>query len=123
MLLRAAPNNGRVLGTVSRGQHVFVRGAIVHDRAGRTWAPVMTRTGQAGWVAGWLLAYRGSPQTNVRMVLRATPSLAGPRRSLVKDGARVWVLGTKGGHRRTRLAQGADPRGHIGWIAAWLTRP
>jgi hypothetical protein len=122
-LLRAAPSTGRVLATVPRGQRVFARGALVRDAAGRTWTPVMTRGGQAGWIAGWLLAYGGSAITRAEMVLRLTPSLTGAHRSRVGEGARVQVLGSRPDAAGRVWLKVRTPMKRTGWIAAWLTQP
>jgi hypothetical protein len=114
--------SARVLGSLAKGERVVMRGSLVMDGAGRTWTPVMTRSGHAGWVAGWNVAYAGTARTGPKLILRATPSLHGARRGTVAPGARVAIVGSA---RDTadRAWLKVVSSGRTGWIAAWLTKP
>jgi hypothetical protein len=124
LALRAGPSStATILGPAPKGQRVFVRGPLHSDGAGRTWTPVMTRGGRAGWVAGWAVAYAGSARTGPKLVLRGSPSVHGARRGAVAAGARVTIVGSgRDGADRAWLKV-VTPRGATGWVAAWLTTP
>ena len=122
-VLRAAPDTGRVLATIPHGQRVFVRGVPREGAAGRTWTPITTRRGQAGWIAGWLLAYDGTALTRKQMTVRAAPSLDGARRGVVKEGRRVQVLRSRVDSAERVWLKVTTPRGRTGWIAGWHTQP
>jgi Bacterial SH3 domain len=122
--LRSAPAVGaKAIGSLPDGSQVVVRGSLATDAQGRTWAAVMTRGGQAGYVAAWLTAFAGSARTRTNVVLRASPSTDAARRGVVKSGVRVTVLrSARDRHARAwlRVATGS---GRTGWIAAWLAKP
>ena len=123
LLVHSAPGNRPVVTTISSGWRVFVRGALRMDGAGKTWTPVMTVSGHAGWVAGWNVAYDGSARTRKAVVLRATPSLHGSRRGLVSSGARVRIVGSTRDRTLRAWLKVVTPGGKTGWIAGWLTSP
>ena len=120
--LLSSPSGKAVLAIPAK-QRVVVRGPMRIDGQGRTWAPVMTRGGHAGWTAGWNLAYVGSASAASPVVLRTRSTAQSARRGVVHTNTRVAVLGTsKDALGRTWLKV-RTPRGATGWIAAWLTKP
>ena len=120
--LRSSPA-GKALLAIAAKQRVFVRGPMRIDGAGRTWAPVMTRAGDAGWTAGWNLAYAGSARAASPVVLRARSTASSAKRGVVRTNVRVAILWTaKDAAGRTWLKV-RTPSGATGWIAAWLTKP
>jgi uncharacterized protein YraI len=122
--LRAGPGTDTaVIGKVADGSRVVVRGGLTSDAAGRTWVPVMTRTGTAGYVAAWLTAFSGSARPRTDVVLRKGASTATARKGTVRDGARVTILGSAKDSRERAWLKIRTTTGSTGWIAAWLTQP
>jgi uncharacterized protein YraI len=122
--LRSGPStrNERIASVPERARLV-VRGALTSDAAGRTWVPVMTRRGQAGWVAAWIVSFGGTATTRTSLVLRKTPSLHGVRVQTVRGNARVTILASGRDAALRTWLKVRTPLGRTGWIAAWLTRP
>ena len=118
-----APEGSTVLASLATGQRVFVRGPMRTDGHGRTWAPVMTRGGDAGWIAGWNLAYAGSARAKTTVALRTGPSPRNPRHGLVRTDTRVTILGSTHDALGRAWLKVRTPGGSVGWIAAWLTKP
>ncbi len=116
-------SSARIIGSIHKGEHVYVRGAMHTDGAGRTWAPVMTRAGHAGWVAGWIVGYAGTAVTGPKLVLRASPSVTAGRRGSVASAARVRIVGSARDRADRAWLKVVAPSGKTGWIAAWLTKP
>jgi hypothetical protein len=124
LVLRARSDGASRLVTRLRdGARFVVRGRLLSDDRGRTWAPVMTRGGRAGFVAAWATDFSGTAVTRTRLVLRADHSVKARRLDLVRSGARVTIL--RSGRDRDDRAwlKVRTPAGRTGWIAAWLTRP
>ena len=122
--LRAkASETSSAVTTLARGTVLTVRGRLVSDSKGRTWAPVRTSTGKTGYVAAWLLQFGGSAVPVTSVILRGSASLTGARIETVAAGKRVTVLkSTKDGKYRVWLDVKTST-GHTGWMAAWLMRP
>jgi hypothetical protein len=123
VLRSGAATSADRIASLADGTRYLVRGPLTTDGAGRTWAPVMTQTGRLGYVAAWMSAYAGTTRARTNLNLRAKATTRSARRSVVKDGTRVTVLGTtRDGTSRTWLKV-RTPTGRTGWIAAWLTMP
>ncbi len=119
----AASTSAAALQTLANGGRFVVRGRVRADAHGRTWVPVMTPKGVAGWIAGWKAAYAGSARAVTRLVLRSSPSTHAGRRDVIAPGARLRITGsTHDTHRRAWLRV-RTASGRTGWVAAWLTRP
>jgi hypothetical protein len=118
-----ADTSARPLGTLSHGAKVVVRGALTTDGAGRTWVPVMTLSGQAGYVAAWLTAFSGSARARTDVILRASASTRAARRAVVRGGIRVTVIGSAKDRSSRAWLKVRTPSGRTGWVAAWLTMP
>jgi hypothetical protein len=114
---------GKAVLAIAASQRVFVRGPMRIDGQGRTWAPVMTRGGHAGWTAGWNLAYAGSARASSPVVLRKRSTAQSARRGLVRTNVRVTVLWTAKDALGRPWLEVRTPSGATGWIAAWLTKP
>ena len=69
--------------SLDKGARVVVRGSLANDRAGRTWVPVITRSGAVGYVGAWLTTFSGSARarTNVNLRARRPRRRAAGRRS------------------------------------------
>ena len=122
--LRAGPAAGtRSLGLISDGSRVVVRGGLTADGAGRTWVPVMTRSGQAAYVAAWLMAFSGTARPRTDIVLRKGASTSTTRKGTIRAGVRVTVIGSSKDARERAWLKVRTASGNTGWIAAWLTQP
>jgi hypothetical protein len=122
--LRSGPGTeAKALGSLPAGSRLVVRGSLASDRDGRTWAAVMTRSGQAGYVAAWLTSLAGSTRARRSVVLRAAPSTGAARRAVVRAGARVTVLRSTRDRNERAWLRVTTASGRTGWIAAWLTAP
>lgn len=122
--LRTGPDAASAsLGMLPEGSALVVRGSLSTDDAGRTWVPVVTRTGTTGYVAGWVTALSGSARPRAAIVLRSRPSTEASRRATVRAGVRVEVLGSAHDRRNRAWLKVRTPSGQAGWIAAWLTAP
>ncbi|HYO42755.1 MAG TPA: SH3 domain-containing protein [Candidatus Limnocylindrales bacterium] len=122
--LRAGPGTGaRSLGTVARGAKVVVRGLPAVDGEGRTWVPVMTRSGTAAYVAGWIVGFSGTARPGSNAVLRTAASTGAGRKAVIKAGDRVTVTGSAKDGRERAWLKVRTSSGRTGWIAAWLMQP
>jgi uncharacterized protein YgiM (DUF1202 family) len=124
VVLRSGPSTGAdALGDFDKGDQVLVRGSLVSDRAGRTWAPVITRSGAVGYVGAWLASFSGAARARTSVNLRARPSTTANRRAAVKAGTRVTVLGSRQDRSLRTWLKVKTPSGRTGWVASWLTAP
>jgi hypothetical protein len=124
VVLRSGPStHAAALAHLDKGTQVLVRGSLANDRAGRTWAPVITRTGATGYVGAWLTTLSGSARTRTGAILRARPSTTASRRASVKAGTRLTVLASKPDHAFRTWLKVRTPSGRTGWVAGWLTEP
>jgi len=123
-ILRAGPGAGtRSLGRIADGSRVVVRGRLTADAAGRTWVPVMTRSGQAAYVAAWLTSFSGTTRPRTAVVLRKAASTTTARKATLRAGVRVTVIGSAKDTRERAWLKVRTASGTTGWIAAWLTQP
>ena len=124
VILRSRPGTtGAAIGKLPAASRLIVTGPFARDGAGRTWAPVKTSTGRAGFVAAWLLRVTGAARPTTSVVLRSGPSVSSTSRGTVAKGARVTVTGSR---RDASLRVWLSVRttgGKTGWMAAWLMRP
>ena len=124
LVLRRGPGtDARPITRLGEGARYVVRDQLLRDDRGRTWAPVMTRGGQAGYVAAWATGFTGTAATRTRIVLRSDHSVFARSRGLVPDGTRVSVLRSGRDRYERAWLKVRTPNGRTGWIAAWLTRP
>jgi hypothetical protein len=124
IVLRARPTPAAgAIRTLAAGTPVRVTGRLRSDAKGRTWAHVRTAAGQTGYVAAWLVGFRGSARPVAAVVLRADSSLHGRRLGTVPEGRRVTVLGSRRDARLREWLHVRTPSGRSGWIAGWLVRP
>jgi hypothetical protein len=124
VVLRSGPSTGaEALANLDKGARVLVRGSLANDRAGHTWAPVITRSGVVGYVGAWLTSLSGSARARTSVNLRARPSTAASRRATVKAGVRVTVLATRHDRQLRTWLKVKTPSGRTGWVAGWLTEP
>jgi hypothetical protein len=123
MLRTGASTSAEAIATLADGARYIVRGPLVMDGSGRTWAPVVTRTGASGYLAAWNSAYRGTIRARTSVILRAAASTRAARRAVVKAGVRVTVVGSTTDARTRTWLKVRTPSGRMGWIAAWLTMP
>jgi uncharacterized protein YgiM (DUF1202 family) len=122
--LRSGPGTSAASsGTLAVGSRVVVLGPLRTDATGRTWVPVMTGTGVAAWVAGWVTAYSGSARPTTNVVLRAAASTSAARKAVVRAGTRVTITGSRKDSRERSWLQVRTATGRTGWIAGWLTQP
>ena len=124
LVLRRGPDvDTRAIKRVSDGARYVVRGSLVRDDRGRTWAPVITRSGHRGYLPGWATAFAGTAVTEARLHLRKDHSASTKSLGLTRSGVRVAIL--KSGHDRDDRAwlKVRTPSGRTGWVAAWLTKP
>jgi uncharacterized protein YgiM (DUF1202 family) len=123
-ILRAKPSETAAkVTTLPQGARVAVIGQPALDTKGRTWMPVRTSTGKTGFVASWLMGYRGTVVTTDNVVLRFTPSTSGRKLEVVPAGTRLTVTGSgRDAQFRTWFAV-RTPAGHAGWVASWYTKP
>lgn len=103
--LRAGPGSGTSsLGKLGDGSRVVVRGRLTVDGSGRTWVPVMTRTGKAAYVPAWLTAFSGTTRARTDVILRKGASTSTARKGTIRAGVRVTVIGrSKDGRERAWL--------------------
>ena len=124
VVLRSAPStHADALAQLDKGTRVLVRGSLANDRAGRTWAPVITRSGATGYVGAWLTTLSGSARARTSAILRARPSTAASRRASVKAGTRLTVLASRQDRAHRTWLKVRTPSGRTGWVAGWLTGP
>jgi len=122
--LRAgASTAARARTMVPDDMRMVVVSAFVADRAGRTWAGVRTASASTGWVAAWLIRYRGTLHIRATTTLRAGGSSAEHALGRVPAGARVVVLGTWANRKHQVWFKIRTGTGRVGWVAAWKTRP
>jgi len=124
VIVRSRPGTtGGVIGKLPASSRLIVTGPLARDGAGRTWAPVKTSTGRAGYVAAWLLEFTGVARTTAPVVLRSAPRGSSPSRGTIAKGTPVKVTGSR---RDASLRVWLSVRttgGKTGWMAAWLMRP
>lgn len=124
VVLRSGPStHAEALTRLDKGARVLVRGSLANDRGGRTWAPVITRSGAIGYVGAWLTTFSGSARARTSVILRARPSTAASRREVVKAGIRVTVLASRHDRALRTWLKVRTPSGRTGWVAGWLTAP
>lgn len=123
-IVRSQPSTSATRVTsVATGATVRITAALRSDSVGRTWAPVRTATGQTGWIAAWLLNFRGSAVPVTTLILRSQPSTTSTDLLSVGAGVRVAVTGsTADSHLREWFAVRTST-GRTGWMAAWLMKP
>src|SRR4051812_21879721 len=124
VILRAKPSeHATAITSIAKGTVLRVTGHLTRDTKGRTWAPVRTSSGKSGYVAAWLLQFRGSAVAATDVILRSSPSLTARKIETVRAGKRVTVLkSTKDSALRVWFNV-KTASGHTGWMAAWLMRP
>ena len=124
VIVRSRPaTTGTAVGKLSVVSRLIVTGPFARDSAGRTWVPVKTPTGRAGFVAAWLVQPTGVARPTTSVVLRSAPSLSSPSRGTIAKGTRVTVTGSRrDASLRVWLAV-RTTGGKTGWMAAWLMRP
>ena len=123
-VLRDAPTtSGDVVTKTADGARLWVTSALRTDRDGRTWAPVITTTGRRGYVAAWLVGFRGSAVTRTDVILRSRPRTTSAKLGTVRDGTRVTVTGSTRDSRNRVWLSVRTASGKTGWMAAWLMRP
>jgi hypothetical protein len=123
-VLRSGPStHASAVGRLDKGARVLVRGSLANDRSGRTWAPVITRSGAIGYVGAWLTTFSGSAVARTSVILRARPSTGASRRATVKAGTRVTVLASTSDRALRTWLKVRTPSGRTGWVAGWLTGP
>jgi Bacterial SH3 domain len=124
VIVRSRPGTtSTAIGKFSAASRLIVAGPFVRDAAGRTWAPVKTSTGRAGYVAAWLLKLTGVARTTTSVVLRSAPSVSSMSRGTIAKGTQVTVTGSRrDASLRVWLAV-RTTGGKTGWMAAWLMRP
>jgi hypothetical protein len=124
VIVRSRPGTtGTAMATLAASSRLIVAGPFSRDGAGRTWAPVKTSAGRAGYVAAWLLKLTGVARTTTSVVLRSAPSVSSTSRATIAKGTRVTVTGSR---RDASLRVWLSVRttgGKTGWMAAWLMRP
>ena len=124
VVLRAAPStHADALAHLDKGARVVVRGPLTTDRASRTWAPVITRSGATGYVGAWLVTFSGSAIARTRVNLRTRPATTASRRATIKAGTRLTVLGSRRDRSLRTWLKVQTPSGRTGWVAGWLTGP
>jgi hypothetical protein len=124
VVLRATPStHADALAHLVKGARVVVRGPLTTDRAGRTWAPVITRSGATGYVGAWLATFSGSAIARTRVNLRTRPATTASRRATIKAGTRLTVLGSRRDRSLRTWLKVQTPSGRTGWVAGWLTGP
>lgn len=122
LVVHTAPRVGASAVTrLGANARFVVRGRLTRDDRGRTWAPVMTRTGRRGWVAAWRSDFSGAAKARTSIVLRARHSTQSARVGRVHDGSRVRILRASHDSRDRVWLKVRTPSGRTGWIAAWLT--
>jgi hypothetical protein len=122
--LRSGPDAGAPsLGTLAKGARLVVRGRPTTDAAGRTRVPVMTGSGTAGYVAGWLTAFSGTARARTSVILRGAASTGAARRAVLKAKTRVTIIGSTKDRSNRAWLKVRTASGRTGWIAAWLTTP
>jgi hypothetical protein len=124
LVLRSEPTTrAAALAPLDKGAEVLVRGSLVNDREGRTWAPVITRSGDTGYVGAWLTTLSGSATARASVIVRARPTTAASRRAVLKTGTRVTVLASTHDRALRTWLKVRTSSGRTGWVAGWLTAP
>jgi Bacterial SH3 domain len=123
-LLRAKPSEtATVVTSLAKGTALTVTGRLVTDSKGRTWAPVRTSSGKAGYVAAWLVDLTGSAVPVTTIIVRSSPSLTASKVETLGAGSRVTVLRSTKDRALRVWVNVKTSTGHTGWMAAWLVRP
>ena len=124
VIVRSKPGTtGAALGRLPAASRLVVSGPFTRDGAGRTWAPVKTPAGKAGYVAAWLLKLTGVARTTTSVVLRSAPRVSSTSRGTIAKGARVTVTGSRRDAALRVWLAVRTTSGKTGWMAAWLMRP
>jgi len=124
VVLRAGASTGASrISSIAHGATLRVTGALRQDRAGRTWAPVHTASGRSGFVAAWLMKFRGTAVTVTRVALRRGHASAAPLIIGIRAGTRVKVTGSFADSRHRVWLAVRTSTGRTGWVAAWQMKP
>jgi hypothetical protein len=124
VVLRAGASTGASrITSIAHGATLQVTGALRDDKAGRTWAPVRTASGRSGFVAAWLMKFRGTAVTVTRVALRRGHADAAPLMIGIRAGTRLKVTGSFADSRHRVWLAVRTSTGRTGWVAAWQMKP
>ncbi|MFN8631534.1 MAG: SH3 domain-containing protein [Chloroflexota bacterium] len=123
VLRSGASTSASRITSIADGSTLQVTGALRHDSAGRTWAPVKTASGRSGYVAAWLTKFKGSAVTVTRVALRRGHSTSASLIGGIKAGTRLKVTGSFADSRHRVWLAVRTSAGKVGWVAGWQMTP
>ena len=104
---------------LAHDRDVRVRG----DRYGKIWVAVRTPSTRVGYVAAWLVRFRGKAHIKATTTLRTGGSRSAHSLGKVPRGARVTVIGSWADSKERVWFRIRTGTGRVGWVASWKTRP
>jgi hypothetical protein len=122
--LRSSASTGaRVRGTLADASRMVVTSGFVADSGGKLWVKVRTPSTRVGYVAAWLVRFRGTTVVRTSVVLRTAGAMHARALGKVPKGAHVKVTASRADADQRVWFRIRTGTGRVGWIASWLTQP
>ena len=122
-LRAAASTRARSRATLPDDSRMIVTSGFVADRHGKIWVAVRTPSTRVGYVAAWLVRFRGKAHIKTTTTLRTGGSRSAHSLGKVPRGARVTVIGSWADSKERVWFRIRTGTGRVGWVASWNTRP
>jgi len=122
-LRSAASTRAGLRATLADDSRMIVTAGFVADRYGKIWVAVRTPSSRVGYVAAWLVRFRGSAHIKVTTTLRTGGTAHARSLGKVPRGARVTVIGSWADRKERVWFRIRTGTGRVGWVASWNTRP
>ena len=122
-LRAAASTRARSRATLPDDSRMIVTSGFVADRYGKIWVAVRTPSTRVGYVAAWLVRFRGKAHIKATTTLRTGGSRSAHSLGKVPRGARVTVIGSWADSKERVWFRIRTGTGRVGWVASWKTRP
>jgi hypothetical protein len=122
-LRSAASTAARARATLADDSRMVVTAGFVADRHGKIWVAVRTPSSRVGYVAAWLVRFRGTAHIKTTTTLRTGGSSTARSLGKVPRGARVTLIGSFADNKERVWFRIRTGTGRVGWVASWNTRP